>query len=106
MSEIKDPNHTRFDCSGLVSWAYYQAGADIGSNTCSTLLKKGRTITYEQLQAGDIILYSNPSEGVHHVGIYIGGDKIVHAPRTGKPVQTVNARWSSETMIYKRLLDY
>ena len=106
MSEIKDPNHTRFDCSGLVSWAYYQAGADIGSNTCSTLLKKGRTITYEQLQAGDIVLYSNASEGVHHVAIYIGGGKVVHAPRTGKPVQTANANWSGETMIYKRLLDY
>lgn len=30
MSEIANPNHTAFDCSGLVNWAYYQSGVNIG----------------------------------------------------------------------------
>lgn len=105
MEQIKDPNWTKFDCSGLVNWAYYQAGASVGSNTTTTLLQKGRTITYEEMQPGDIILYIN-SSGVHHVAIYIGNGKMVHAPRTGDVVKIGEARWNSETMVYKRLLNY
>ncbi|WP_337513962.1 NlpC/P60 family protein [Catenibacterium sp.] len=89
MSQIANPNWTKFDCSGLVNWAHYQAGVNIGSNTTKTLCGVGTQVDRGSMQAGDIILFSSNGSysGVHHVGIYIGGNRMVHAPSSGKPVQ-------------------
>lgn len=101
MSQIANPNWTKFDCSGLVNWAHYQAGVNIGSNTTKTLCGVGTQVDRGSMQAGDIILFSSNGSysGVHHVGIYIGGNRMVHAPSSGKPVQVatlVNGYWQRE----------
>lgn len=101
MSQIANPNWTRFDCSGLVNWAHYQAGVNIGSNTTKSLCGVGTQVDRGYMQAGDIILFSSNGSysGVHHVGIYIGGNRMVHAPSSGKPVQVVslgNGYWQRE----------
>ncbi len=108
MSQIKDAGWTRFDCSGLVNWAFYQSGVNIGSNTTRTLVSKGSSVSRSNLQAGDIILFSSngSSSGVHHVGIYIGNNQMVHAPCTGKAVQVANlsnSYWQSEWLTARRL---
>ncbi|MEF2925651.1 MAG: NlpC/P60 family protein [Catenibacterium sp.] len=101
MSQIANPNWTKFDCSGLVNWAHYQAGVNIGSNTTKTLCGVGTQVDCGSMQAGDIILFSSNGSysGVHHVGIYIGGNRMVHAPSSGKPVQVAtlgNGYWQRE----------
>ena len=101
MSQIANPNWTQFDCSGLVNWAHYQAGVNIGSNTTKTLCSVGTQVDRGSMQAGDIILFSSNGSysGVHHVGIYIGGNRMVHAPSSGKPVQVAtlgNSYWQRE----------
>lgn len=101
MSQIANPNWTKFDCSGLVNWAHYQAGVNIGSNTTKTLCGVGTQVNRGSMQAGDIILFSSNGSysGVHHVGIYIGGNRMVHAPSSGKPVQVAtlgNGYWQRE----------
>lgn len=101
MSQIANPNWTKFDCSGLVNWAHYQAGVNIGSNTTKTLCDVGTQVDRGSMQAGDIILFSSNGSysGVHHVGIYIGGNRMVHAPSSGKPVQVAtlgNGYWQRE----------
>lgn len=101
MSQIANPNWTRFDCSGLVNWAHYQAGINIGSNTTKSLCGVGTQVDRGSMQAGDIILFSSNGSysGVHHVGIYIGGNRMVHAPSSGKPVQVAslgNGYWQRE----------
>lgn len=101
MSQIANPNWTKFDCSGLVNWSHYQAGVNIGSNTTKTLCGVGTQVDRGSMQAGDIILFSSNGSysGVHHVGIYIGGNRMVHAPSSGKPVQVAslgNGYWQRE----------
>ena len=101
MSQIANPNWTKFDCSGLVNWAHYQSGVNIGSNTTKTLCGVGTQVDRGSMQAGDIILFSSNGSysGVHHVGIYIGGNRMVHAPSSGKPVQVAtlgNGYWQRE----------
>lgn len=101
MSQIANPNWTKFDCSGLVNWAHYQAGVNIGSNMTKTLCGVGTQVDRGSMQAGDIILFSSNGSysGVHHVGIYIGGNRMVHAPSSGKPVQVAtlgNGYWQRE----------
>ena len=68
----------------------YQAGVNIGSHSTKTLLNVGSAVSRSNMQPGDIILFSSngSASGVHHVGIYIGNNMMVHAPSSGKPVQT------------------
>lgn len=96
MAEIKNPNTTRFDCSGLVNWSHYQAGVNIGIHYTGSLISYGKSVSKSQLQPGDIILFSSNgnASGVHHVGIYIGDNKMVHAPSTGKPIQVADLNYS------------
>jgi cell wall-associated NlpC family hydrolase len=43
-----------------------------------------RRIPVDQLQPGDLVFYNSP---ISHVGLYIGGGQMIHAPRTGKNVE-------------------
>lgn len=108
MNEIKNPNTTRFDCSGLVCWAHYQCGVNIGVQYTGSLVYMGQKVSKSNIQAGDIILFSNNGSlsGIHHVGIYIGNNQMVHAPSTGKPIQVANlsnAYWQKEWYVARRL---
>lgn len=108
-SSIKNPNWTQFDCSGLVNWVHYQSGVNLGRiHYTGSLINAGKSVSKNNLQAGDIILFSSngSSSGVHHVGIYIGGNKMVHAPTTGQPVQVANLNtnyWQREWYTCRRL---
>ncbi|MBO6047864.1 MAG: C40 family peptidase [Erysipelotrichaceae bacterium] len=92
MSQIRNSHSRYFDCSGLVNWAHYQCGYNIGSNTTKTLVYKGKAVSKKNIQPGDVILFSSNGaySGVHHTGIYIGGNKMVHAPYTGTVVQVAD----------------
>jgi peptidoglycan DL-endopeptidase CwlO len=72
-----------FDCSGLVVWAYRQAGVSL-PRTSRDQFAALRPITREELRPGDLVFAGSPT--VHHVGIYIGDGMIVHAPYTGSTV--------------------
>lgn len=96
-SALKNPKQTQFDCSGLVCWAHYQCGVNIGvQSTKYNLATYGKSVSKKNMQAGDIILFSSNGSysGVHHVGIYIGDNKMVHAPSTGKAIQVANLNYS------------
>lgn len=77
-----------YDCSGLVIYAHEKCGianAGNGRWTTKTLLGAGIQIKKEELQPGDIILFSSngSASGVHHVGIYIGNNTMIHASGQG-----------------------
>ncbi len=70
-----------FDCSGLTSWAWAQAGVSIPRTSSG---QSGLpSVSLDQLQPGDLITYYSP---VHHVAMYIGNGQIVHASTSSKPV--------------------
>ena len=72
-----------FDCSGLTSWAYAQAGKPI-PRTSQAQASAGTPVPLDQLQPGDIIAYYG---GASHVGIYTGHGTIIDALNSGVPVQ-------------------
>ena len=78
------PNY--FDCSGLVYWAHNQAGVKIGRTTAAGYAGSGKSVSYSNLQIGDVITF-NYGRGVAHIGIYIGSGRMVHA--SGKGSETV-----------------
>jgi cell wall-associated NlpC family hydrolase len=72
-----------FDCSGLIMWAYAQVGRSL-PHSSRALYSMSRRIPVDQLQPGDLVFYNSP---ISHVGLYIGGGQMIHAPRTGKNVE-------------------
>lgn len=70
-----------FDCSGLTSWAWKQAGVTIPRTSSGQAGLK--SVPLDELQPGDLVTYYSP---VHHVAMYIGNGQIVHASTEGKPV--------------------
>lgn len=72
-----------FDCSGLVQWAFQQAGVFLPHSSYA-LAAGGQPVSLDQMQPGDVVTqYSDAS----HVGIYIGDGMMVHASTYGIPVQ-------------------
>ncbi|MFC4498974.1 MULTISPECIES: NlpC/P60 family protein [Streptomyces] len=73
-----------FDCSGLTSWAYGQAGVGIPRTSESQATIGTKIYSASQLQVGDLVFFFND---LHHVGLYAGNGQILHAPRTGTVVR-------------------
>ncbi|MFG2076637.1 C40 family peptidase [Nonomuraea maritima] len=80
-----------FDCSGLVQWAYAQAGVRMPRVTHQQWLA-GPQVPFEQAQPGDLLFWRNDPTNpdyISHVAIYWGDGKMLHAPRTGDVVKLV-----------------
>ncbi|MEU6198464.1 NlpC/P60 family protein [Streptomyces sp. NPDC047061] len=73
-----------FDCSGLTSWAYAQAGVSIPRTSESQATIGTKIYSTSDLQVGDLVFFFND---LHHVGLYAGNGQILHAPRTGTVVR-------------------
>ncbi|MFC9788678.1 C40 family peptidase [Rhodococcus sp. NPDC127528] len=71
-----------FDCSGLVQWAYRQAGVSLPRVTYDQV-NGGSPVSKADLQPGDAVFFY----GAEHVGLYAGGGMVVHAPTEGQPVK-------------------
>lgn len=71
-----------FDCSGLVVWAFEQAGVAL-PHSSQMLAAGGQAVSPDRMQPGDVITYYDDAS---HVGLYVGGGKIVHASTYGVPV--------------------
>jgi cell wall-associated NlpC family hydrolase len=81
-----------FDCSGLVMWAWAQAGRSL-PHSSAAMWSSTRHVSLSALQPGDLIFYGSP---VHHVALYIGGGTIVHAPNAGSSVRTNSINYWSD----------
>jgi cell wall-associated NlpC family hydrolase len=71
-----------FDCSGLTGAAWRAGGVSL-PRVSQDQWNAGQHVAKSDLQPGDLVFFSN----LQHVGIYIGGGKMIHAPRTGKNVE-------------------
>lgn len=71
------------DCSGLIQWAYGQAGVKL-PRVAEDQQNAGTRIPVNQAQPGDLLFNGDPA---HHVVMAIGGGKIIEAPRTGLNVR-------------------
>ena len=79
-----------FDCSGLTSWAYKQAGLDIPRVAADQTV--GRQVSYEELQPGDLVLWSG------HAAMYAGDGMMIEA---GSPVQLNPVRTENLGMTFR-----
>ena len=72
-----------FDCSGLVMWAFQQAGISL-PHSSQALAHGGQAVDMSQIQPGDVVTYYSDAS---HAAIYIGDGMMVHASTYGTPVR-------------------
>jgi len=72
-----------YDCSGLTMMAWAQAGVSL-PHSASGQQGYGTPVSQSDLQPGDLVFYYSP---VHHVGMYIGNGKVVHAANPSDGVE-------------------
>lgn len=75
------------DCSGMVSYVFERAAGVRVSGNAATIARQGRVVAREQIQPGDLVFFNTQGYPFSHVGIYIGDDRFVHAPRTNAKVR-------------------
>ena len=78
---------TYWDCSGLTMRAYQTAGVSL-PHSSRAQYNYGKSIKRANLAPGDLVFFGRP---ISHVGIYLGGGKMVHAPRSGSRVKIASA---------------
>jgi cell wall-associated NlpC family hydrolase len=86
-----------FDCSGLVAYAYLQAGIKL-PRTSSQQYAIARPVPRRDLRPGDLVFFRLTGREVSHVGIYAGDGQFVHAPQSGGKVRMarLDDEWYSE----------
>ena len=79
---------TGFDCSGLVQYVFSGFAGQMLPRSTRQWAQASRPIDEGLLQRGDLVFFNTSGASFSHVGIYIGGRSFVHAPSSGKVVNT------------------
>jgi peptidoglycan DL-endopeptidase CwlO len=87
-----------FDCSGLVQWAFAQAGISM-PRVAADQARTGPAVPVGQLRPGDLLFYrTDPTDPgyISHVAMYLGGGWMIQAPEPGMDVEVVPAGFGSQ----------
>ena len=95
------------DCSGLVSHVFSEVAGIVLPRDSRSMSKAGAAVDKNELQPGDLVFFNTRKRPFSHVGIYIGEDRFVHAPRHGREVEVSELRdgyWKKRFNGARRLL--
>lgn len=89
---------TTWDCSGLTMRAFQAAGVSLPHSSAAQS-RMGKSIPIGQKKPGDLLFFGRP---VSHVGIYLGGGRMVHAPRSGSRVKVADTSLGRKPLVAVR----
>ncbi len=79
---------TGFDCSGFMQHIFRRSMGMNLPRTSAEQAQMGTHVNRGELQPGDMVFFRTMGRGrISHVGLYIGNDRFIHAPRTGKNIE-------------------
>ena len=81
---------TGLDCSGFIQYVFRKSLRVNLPRTSAEMARVGRVIDRDELAPGDLVFYNTRGFQYSHVGLYLGGNKFIHSPRTGKSVEVAN----------------
>jgi cell wall-associated NlpC family hydrolase len=87
-----------WDCSGLTMRAFQAAGVSL-PHSSRAQSRMGKSVPFNQKKPGDLLFFGRP---VSHVGIYLGGGRMVHAPRSGSRVKVAEASLGRKPLVAVR----
>ena len=86
------------DCSGMVSYIYERAAGMRLRGSAADIARQGRSIEAAKLRPGDLVFFNTRNKPFSHVGVYIGGQRFVHAPSSNGRVRidSLSARYYAQ----------
>jgi cell wall-associated NlpC family hydrolase len=87
-----------FDCSGFVQFVFQNSLGLQLPRTSAEMGRLGKSLTTAQLKPGDLVFFNTARKRNSHVGIFIGENRFVHSPRTGKAIMITSLNdeyWST-----------
>ena len=96
---------TGFDCSGLTQFAFGQGAGVSLPRTAAAQYDAAVKVPRASATKGDLVFFNTRGRKVGHVGIYLGDNKFVHAPRTGKAITTekLEGYWGQRIVGFGRI---
>jgi NlpC/P60 family len=99
---------TGFDCSGFVRAMYEKTVGTLLPRRASEQAAATQIIDKNQLKPGDLVFFNTMRQAFSHVGIYVGDNKFIHAPKPGAQVRVEDMRmayWERRFTGARRLSD-
>lgn len=97
-----------FDCSGLAYYVFKNgAGITLPRNS-KDQATVGIYVAKSDLKPGDLVFFNTSGSGISHLGIYIGNNEMIHAPRSGKNVEIVkitDSYWANRYVTARRVIN-
>ena len=81
-----DPD-SGLDCSGFVQLVFKDAVGLLLPRTAKEQSKIGDVVDKDELKPGDLVFFNTMRHAFSHVGIYLGDNRFLHAPRTGAEIR-------------------
>ncbi|HMX21441.1 MAG TPA: C40 family peptidase [Accumulibacter sp.] len=85
---------TGLDCSGFVQVVFRDAMGILLPRSAREQSEVGAVVDRQELKAGDLVFFNTMRRAFSHVGIYLGDNRFMHAPRTGAEVRIEDMRQS------------
>lgn len=76
-----------FDCSGFVRHVFIHTAGIHLPRTSLDMSQLGQEVSQRQLRPGDLVFFNTLRRAKSHVGIYLGNDRFIHAPRVGSSIR-------------------
>lgn len=95
------------DCSGFIRYIFKQSLGITLPRTANEMAKLGRSIPLDELEPGDLLFFNlNGGHRISHTGMYLGNNKFIQSPRTGKDIQIteINQYYRSRFIVAKRIV--
>ena len=79
-----------FDCSGFVRYVFQEAANLTLPHGASAMSQIGQKVNENELQPGDLVFFNTMKSVYSHVGIYVGNNRFIHAPRAGSSISVAD----------------
>ena len=86
------------DCSGFVRYVFQNALNIALPHNALAMSQSGQDVDRTALKPGDLVFFNTLRRRFSHVGIYLGDNRFIHSPRTGRDIEVANmtqAYWTS-----------
>ncbi|MGB3917878.1 MAG: C40 family peptidase [Thiothrix litoralis] len=96
---------TGFDCSGLTQFAFGKGAGVSLPRTAADQYAASVKVSKQEASKGDLVFFKTSGKRISHVGIYLGDNKFVHAPRTGRAITTdkLTGYWADKLVGFGRV---
>jgi murein DD-endopeptidase len=94
-----------FDCSGFTRYLMARNLGITLPHSASAQAAHGKKVAYPDLQEGDLVFFRTYRRGISHVGMYVGNNRFIHAPRAGRSVaiDSIEGYWRNRYVTARRL---